>query len=74
MVKKVLLTIAVTLTLIVLFFGYGKEPQYYLFTVAQHRLGLSPFHDVAWKVSCIVAWALFILYKEAKDDDNGTGR
>lgn len=73
MVKKILLWLAVALTLIIIYFGFGKEPDYYLFSIADYRCGLSFFTDVGWKIASIVAWVGYIMYceieKEIKDDN-----
>lgn len=72
--RKVLLAVAVFTTLMVVYFGFGTEPDYYLWTWFGLKYGINLDGNIYWRLASIASWVLFILAKEIKDEgDNNSG-
>jgi hypothetical protein len=69
--KKVLLSIAIALTLIVIYFNCQTEPQIEVGNIMGYNYGLNGLSHVGWKVASIAAWILYVMFNEIKNDDNG---
>jgi hypothetical protein len=68
--KKVLLSIAIALTLIVIYFNFQTEPQVNFGKVMGYNCGVNALSHVGWKIASIVAWVTYIMFNEFKNDDN----
>lgn len=74
MARKVLLAVAVFTTLMVVYFGFGTEPDVYLWTWFGLKYGINLDGNIYWRLASVASWVLFILAKEIKDEgDNNSG-
>lgn len=73
MVNKVLLSIAVFTTLMVIYFGFGTEPDVKLWTWFGYEYGINLQGNIYWRLASIASWVLFIMAKEVQDDGDNFG-
>lgn len=74
MVQKVFLFLAVTSTLITIYFGFGTEPDVVLWNWFGYEYGFNLSGNPYWKLMSIATWGLYILSREVKDEgDNNNG-
>jgi len=74
MAQKVLLAFAVFTTLMVIYFGFGTEPDIYLWSWFGMNYGINLQENIYWRIASIASWVLYIMAKEIKDEgDNNSG-
>lgn len=70
MARKVLLAIAVFSTLMVVYFGFGTDPDVKLWSWFGYEYGINIVGNIYWKLLSITSWVLYVLAKEIEDDGN----
>lgn len=74
MVQKVLLAFAVFSTLMVVYFGFGTEPDVYLWSWFGLKYGINLQGNIYWRIASVASWVIYIMAKEIKDEgDNNSG-
>lgn len=68
MVEKFFLALAVFTTLIVIYFGFGTEPDVYLWSWFGLKYGINLQGNIYWRIASVASWVLYIMAKEIKDD------
>ena len=68
--KKVLLAIAIALTLIFVYFNIQTNPQVQVFRLFGINFGFSFLTHIGWKVASIAAWITYVIYGEIKHDES----
>lgn len=74
MTRKVLLAVSVFSTLMVVYFGFGTEPDIKLWKWFGYEYGFNLAGNVYWKLLSVASWVLWILAKEVKDEGDNNSR
>lgn len=68
MVSKFFLICAVFTTLMVIYFGFGTDPDVKLWNWFGFEYGINIVGNAYWKLSSIASWVLYIIAKEVEND------
>lgn len=63
-----MLAIAVFTTLMVVYFGFGTEPDIILWNWFGYDYGINLGENIYWRLASVASWVLYILAKEVEND------